>query len=259
MASFSIKDSNFDGDLMTAKPVKSQPTGMKMVVFRYNNNNLRLQTPQMPQAFDMNENKSESTGRISYSTNLSFRYDQEDDKVSAFREILESIDAYNVDFATKNSLELFGKKYKKEMIEEFHKPIVKWPKNDQYRPTIKIKLPFRDGIPDFQVYDRKKKQFDIYDSETTESDLSMFSPHTKSVYLIEYTGIWVIGKQFGAGWKLIQAKLYNEEQIQGCGIITDSDDEDGTAVAEDDEDDDEATDAVVDDTDTVPAEGDEDF
>jgi len=253
MTSFSTKDSDFDGELMTAKPVKTQPTGMKMVSFRYNNSNLRLQTPQMPQVFDLNENKSESTGRISYSANLSFRYDGEDEKVASFREILEKIDEFNVSFATQNSLELFGKKYKKEMVEEFHKPIVKWPKNDQYRPTIKVKLPFRDGIPDFQVYDRTKEQLEIYDPESTESDLSMFAPHTKSVYLIEYTGIWVINKQFGAGWRLKQAKLYNEDQLQGCGIITDSDDEDNVVPEETDE-----PPVVINDTDTAP-DGDDDF
>jgi len=254
MAFFSSKTSKnceaydtIDTTLFVAKPIKTLPTGMKSVIFKYDNRSLRSQTPQMPQAFELNENKSDS-GRISYSTNLSFRYDGEDEKVGAFREFLEAIDLFNVDYATKNSAELFGKKMKKDIIEEFHKPIVKWPKNDQYRPTIKVKLPFRDGIPDFQVYDRKKNQFEIYDSETTDTTLDMFSSHVKSVYLLEYTGIWVIGKQFGAGWKLVQAKLYNEPELQGCAIIDDSDDE---AVVDDDDDTGEDGPAKVDDEDAA--------
>jgi len=240
-----IQYDTLDTEEIVAKPVKTMQTGMKMVVFKYGEKRLQVQTPEMPQAFDVNENKSDS-GRISYSTNLSFRYDQEEEKVNEFREFLEKIDEFNLNFATKNSQELFGKKMKKEIVDEFHKPIVRWPKNDQYRPTLKVKLPFRDGIPDFQVYGTEGEQYEIYNPETTETSLDkVFVAKAQSVYLIEYTGIWVIGKQFGAGWKLVQAKVNSEPTFQNCAIVDDTD-------SDDDEDgDEEGGPGLVDDADTA--------
>jgi len=257
MSSFNntIRSDNFDKSNLVAKDIVTLKSGMKRISTKYgqSGNGFRTQTPKMQQIFELNEHKQDSTGHTNYSFCLSFRGGDNDKKIGTFQAMVEDIDTFNIEYATTHSKELFGKEIKRDVVEEFYKPCVKYSlkktaEGEQYPPTMKIKLPFRDGKPYFKVFDKNKEKMELYDSESNEVSLDMFSSNTKMICLLEYTGIWVVSKSFGSSWNLVQAKVYKEEAIEDC-VIMDSDDEDededeskGEEVIDDDDADDDADD-----------------
>lgn len=251
-----IKSTNFNTNNITTKDVATRASGMKSVPVRYEGSVLQVQTPKMSQIFDLGEPpQSAGDGIPNYNLNLSFRGKEDDAKLDSFCSMMAALDEYNLNYATENSKELFGKVCKREIVEEFHKPIVKYStkltkEGGQYPPTMKVKLRFRDNRPDFEVYDKDKKEVAVV-TEGGEVSLEMFQQGTKMINLLEYGGIWVVGKSFGATWKVVQTRLYSEDTFKGCAIVDsdDSDDEDsGAAVTPEVV---ELNKLVIDDSDTV--------
>lgn len=249
-----IKYTNFTIDCLTTKECATRPSGMKAVPVRYDGNVLQVQTPKMSQIFELGEPPANGDSGIpNYNLNLSFRGMDEDPKLSSYCQMMESLDEYNIAYATENSKELFGKVTKREIVEEFHKPIVKYStkqtkEGGEYPPTMKVKLRFRDNKPDFEVYDKDKKEVMIINPEKEgEVNLEMYQPNTKMINLLEYGGIWVVGKSFGATWKVVQSRIYTEDTLKGCAIVDSDDSEDDvpndSAVSPEAE--------VIDDSDTV--------
>jgi len=225
-----IKAHEFDVSALTTKDVVTRPSnGMKVVATRYSGSILKIQTPRMSQIFDIGEPPQASEGIPTYNFNLNFRGVDTDPKLRTFLDAMTAIDKFNLDYAQKHSAELFGKFTKPEIVEEFHKPIVKFStkrttEGAQYPPTMKVKLRFRNDRPDFTVYDLGRKELSVID-ENGQADLSMFQQGTKMINLLEYGGLWCIGKSFGATWRVIQTRIYDEPEVKGC-LIFDSDDED---------------------------------
>jgi len=247
-----IKSTNFTTDNLTTKDCATRASGMKSVPVRYEGNVLQVQTPKMSQIFELGEPPANGDGGIpNYNLNLSFRGREDDPKLESYCQMMLALDEYNINYATENSKELFGKVTKREIVEEFHKPIVKYStkltkEGDQYPPTMKVKLRFRDNKPDFEVYDKDKNEVQIISTEKDgEVNLEMYQPNTKMINLLEYGGIWVVGKSFGATWKVVQSRIYTEEAFRGCAIM-DSDDSD-----DDTPDENAVSPEIIDDTDTV--------
>uniref|UniRef100_A0A6C0KC92 Uncharacterized protein n=1 Tax=viral metagenome TaxID=1070528 RepID=A0A6C0KC92_9ZZZZ len=254
-----IKSTNFNTNNITTKDVATRSSGMKAVPVRYEGNVLQVQTPKMSQIFDLGEPpQSTGDGIPNYNLNLSFRGKEDDPKLEAFCSMMAALDEFNLKYATEHSKELFGKVTKREIIEEFHKPIVKYStkltkEGGQYPPTMKVKLRFRDNRPDFEVYDKDKKEVAVV-TEGGEVSLEMFQQGTKMINLLEYGGIWIVGKSFGATWKVVQSRIYSEDTFKGCAIVDsdDSDDEDsGSAVSPEVAVTDAVSQLIIDDSDTV--------
>jgi len=226
-----INIKNFDIVNMTMKDLATRSTGFKSIPVRYAGNILRVQTPKMEQIFDISDPPASDSATTNYGLNLSFRGEDSDTKIEEFRNAMVSVDEFNMDYATKNSKELFGKAYSKELVEEFHKPIVKFSQKlmkegTAYPPTMKVKLRFRSNRPEFEVYDQDKKQLPALNVETGEADLEMYQPRTKMINLLEYGGMWVVGKSFGATWRVVQSRVYNDGVFKGCAIVDSDDDSD---------------------------------
>ena len=228
-----IKAHEFSVSALTTKDVATRPgNGMKVVPTRYNGSVLKIQTPKMSQIFDIGEPPQTGEGIPTYNFNLNFRGADTEPKLSTFLDTMTAIDNFNLEYAQKHSTELFGKFIKPDIVEEFHKPIVKFStkltaEGAQYPPTMKVKLRFRNDKPDFTVYDLGRKELNVID-ENGDVDLSMFQQGTKMINLLEYGGVWCIGKSFGATWRVVQTRIYDEPKAKGC-LIFDSDDEDTTA------------------------------
>jgi len=251
-----IKSTTFNADNLTTKDIATRSTGLKSVPVRYEGNVLQVQSPKMSQIFELGEppQSGGDNGIPNYNLNLSFRGMDDDSRLESFCQMMVALDEYNLNYATEHSKELFGKVTKREIVEEFHKPIVKYStkltkEGGQYPPTMKAKLRFRDNRPDFEVYDKDKKEIVVINSESGEVNLEMFQQGTKMINLLEYGGMWVVGKSFGATWKVVQTRIYIEEKFKGCAIVdsdddSDCEDADGAVVPE-------TTTEVIDDSDTV--------
>jgi len=185
----------------------------------------------MPLAFDISVNQNDE-GMNKYDLSLSFRGEEESEKVVSFRKMMDDIDQYNITWATENSEELFGEDLtnKRDLVEDRYNPLVKMPKKKEYSPTFRVKLPTKmdTETPEFQLFDKDKQEMTFYDTETNVMNLDFLTRNTDTVLLIEYGGIWVVGKKFGSNWKLVQGKVYSSTKETGYAL-DDSDDEEPAA------------------------------
>lgn len=191
--------------------------------------NLHTQTPRMPLAFDLSVNQNDD-GRDKYEISLNFKNQDEVEKVAKFRDMLKQIDEFNITWAAKNSVELFGEDLttKRDIVEDRYNALLKMPRKVEYAPTVRVRLQTKidSNAPEYQLYDKEKKEMTFYDEETNALDLSFMTRGTEVVLLIEYTGIWVVGKKFGAGWKLVQGKVYSTTRDMGYALEDDPEEED---------------------------------
>jgi len=107
------------------------------------------------------------------------------------------------------------------------------PKKKEYSPTFRVKLPTKmdSETPEFQLFDKDKQEMSFYDVENNVMNLDFLTRNTDTVLLIEYGGLWVVGKKFGSNWKLVQGKVFNSTKETGYAL-DDSDDEDAAAQGE---------------------------
>lgn len=230
-----INIKNFDINRITTKDIATRTTGFKSIPVRYEGNVLRFQTPKMEQVFNVSEPLNTEGTNVLYGLDLSFRGEETDPKIKAFRETMGALDEFNLDYATKNSRELFGKTITREVVKEFQKPILKFSDKKmqsgaQYPPTMKTKLRFKMDRPGFEVYDKHKKLLDVYNDQGMP-DLGMYQHGTKMINLLEYGGLWVVNKSFGATWRVVQTLLCSQTDPKGCFIMDSDDEDDHTAIS----------------------------
>ncbi len=194
----------------------------------------KVKAPPMRLAFDYNENEDEKTGRKKYDIALSFMGSDVNPKIGALREMCEQLDQYNIDWATANSVELWGEDLssKRDIVADRYTHMVKTPKKSDYSPTLKVKLMtnFTTGKNEFQVFSNVKvdgafPEVDIW-TEEDGLDLSVFKAKTEIASLIEYTGLWVVGKKVYPAWKLVQVQPKSSSNQEKKYALADSDDED---------------------------------
>ncbi len=239
MASFDnntpIKPTDLDTSLhIPYAKIKSHANGGKYIWAK-----TKVKAPPMRLAFDYNQNEDDKTGRMKYDISLSFMGSDTNPKIAGLREMCEKIDQYNIDWATANSQELWNEDLtsKRVIVEDRYNPMVKMPKKAEYSPTLKVKLMtnFNTGKNEFQVFSNVKgedggyPEVDIWDEENG-LDLSMFKAKTEVASLIEYTGLWVVGKKFYPGWKLVQVQPKSSSAQEKKYALDDSDEEDEEAV-----------------------------
>jgi len=227
---------NFDASDITFDSVKKNAMGGKVVYMKHNGQNrLTLQTPALAAPFGVSGYTDDKTGITKYSLDVSFKGVDDDPKIKELLEKMESLDAYLIDAAVKNSKEWFGKKMTKEVVEALYRPLVKPSKDpEKYAPTMKFKMPDKDGRILVNAYTSDKQPF----------DLDNFQPGSKVQALIECSSVWFVNKQFGVSWKLVQLLVNKPEKISGFSFIQDddaqdaeSDDEEVPNMASDDVDD----------------------
>jgi len=189
----------------------------------------------MPLAFDISVNQNDE-GMNKYDMSLSFRGEEESEKVVSFRKMMDDIDQYNITWATENSVELFGEDLtmKRDLVEDRYNHLVKMPKKKEYSPTFRVKLPTKmdSETPEFQLFDKDKQEISFYDVSTNVMNIDFLSRNTDTVLLIEYGGLWVVGKKFGSNWKLVQGKVFSSTKETGYAL-DDSDDEESNVNPQD--------------------------
>ena len=191
---------------------------------------LVIQTPEMVMPYNVGEfqptdSSGNSDGPKKYTMNLSFRGMEETPKVKQFYEKVQEIDEKLVSDAVKNSLPWFKANHKREVVKALYSPTIKVSKDREtgepdgkYPPTIKIKLPTRDGKFTCEVYNSQREEVDL---------LTTLGKGAKVKALIQCTGIWFAGGKFGLSWKVVQMKVVPSKKITGYSFIDESDDEDG--------------------------------
>ena len=249
-----IKPADFNPELhIPYARIKSHNNGGKFIWAK-----AKVRAPTMRLAFDANVNVDDQTGKKKYDISLSFMGSDTDTKIETFLNMCKMIDEYNVDWATKNSKDLWGEDLseKKMIVQDRYTNMVRMPKKAEYSPTLKVKLMtnYDTFKNEFQVFSNVKDpdtneypEIEIWDEESG-INLEIFKAKTSMATLIEYTGMWVVGKKLYPSWKLVQCQC-KSAAVEKKFALDDSDDEDGetTQVADREEDNDEVREQFTED------------
>ena len=244
-----VKSDKFSCSNVEYSDPKKLSHGGQAIYLNYDGKPLILQTPKMSMPWGMGKYDGDVP---KFSLDLSFKGMDNSDSLQTFYKALNELDEKLVEDGAKNSLSWFKKKKQtREVCKALYAPQIKVSKDKsgepdgKYPPTMKVKVPWRDGSFQCDAYDSKK--------QLIQDDLSnVLVKGTQVQALIQCVGIWFAGGKYGCSWKVVQMKVTPPAGIHGYSFIDDSEDEvDGDVV--DGSDDEE----LVDEEDLVSDEDDE--
>jgi hypothetical protein len=228
MSSNIVSPASFDVSEVTFRAPKVLDSGGKIVSLDYSGRRLMVQSPSMHVPYGLNV--FDKAGPPSYSVDLSFRGVEENPRLKSFYDMLVAFDERLVSAGVENSLAWFKMpNASREVIKAFYTPSIKVSldregKPKPYPPTLKTKLPKKNGTFETEFYNSEKRP---YEGVSVEDLLVKGSYGT---FLLQCTGIWFAGSKFGATWKAIQVRMDSVPSGlgRGCAIM---DDEEGSVMA----------------------------
>ena len=244
-----IKPEKFDASKLTFSEVKikefktrgGQTIKRKVVYPSYDGHRVRLQTPEMPLPYGLNENEKidDATGKVvgmDYSANFSFKgMDRLDDdnpkvakkakKLNAFHKMIKEIDAAALSAASKNSLSwIKQKKASPEVASALYSPILKVSRDREtqepdgkYPDTVKAKIPCYDGVFKTEVFDKEQKPIELKDGLVKGAN---------STNIIDIAEVWFVGGKFGMSLRLNQSRVEVPQGLRGYSFLPSDDDDD---------------------------------
>ena len=228
-----VLSNEFEESSVKFLPPKQNKHGSQHVFINYANNETNgafiLQTCRVRIPFGVDQSKPQNGEPVKYHLSISLANDEtQNPQLRQFTENIRKVDDKAKAFAMEDST-WFGKKLSEELCGEFYKSAEKFPRDPKWPSTLKVKLPYVNGVPQFAVYDDNKKAVNIVD-EDGNVDFSSIPRGCEAVCLIQPTGVWFVGKtQFGVGYKLLQAKIYKSDKLSGYSIVDSEDEEEGEA------------------------------
>ena len=151
----------FDPSQVRFSPVQTNKKGGKVVYVKYGQPEqpLLLQTPAMDLPFGVSAYTDKTTGDVlSHSLDLSFRGMDANPQIKGFYERMTHFDEVLVQAGVANSKAWLGKPMARNMVEEFYRLLVKQPKDAKWPPTMKCKLPMRDGQITAVAFDERNNK-----------------------------------------------------------------------------------------------------
>ena len=173
---------------------KNKNGGKAVYLNAGDNKKLYIQFPFMRSPYGMSAFTDESTGRTSYSLDLSF--DPDNEEAMALHEKLKELDDIIVNKVAENSEEWLGKSFNVEVLKQaLYKPMVR-PGKEQYPSTIKLKILTKpDGTFVPESYSMQKQPVPLDSIEKGQ----------KAMAIIDLNQIWFIDNKFGVTIGLQQA------------------------------------------------------
>jgi hypothetical protein len=181
-------------DVQFSKLRKNKNGGKAVYLNAGDNKKLYLQFPFMRSPYGMSAFTDESTGRTSYSLDLSF--DPDNEEAMALHEKLKELDDIIVNTVAANSQEWLGKEFNVEVLKQaLYKPMVR-PGKEQYPSTIKLKILTKpDGTFVPESYSMQKQAVPLDSIEKGQ----------KAMAIVDLNQIWFIDNKFGVTIRLQQA------------------------------------------------------
>lgn len=228
-----IKGKNID----TSKVSFSQPrvldNGAKLVYLNYSGGRLSIQTPWMSMPWKMGVYTDGDYPK--YSVDLTFRGMDENPDLQGFHDKLQMLEEKIIDGGFENSVSWFKKKpSSRDVVEALFSRIVKvstdkdtGEPDGKWPPSMKLKVPRRDGVWETKVSDKSGKLYDINNSESGDNLEELFVKNTKMRAIIQCVGLWVASGSYMCQWKLTKAEIEVPESSGQHEFLADSDDEVG--------------------------------
>ena len=192
---------------------KNKNGGKAVYLNAGDNKKLYLQFPFMRSPYGMSAFTDESTGRTSYSLDLSF--DPDNEEAMALHEKLKELDDIIVNTVAANSQEWLGKEFNVEVLKQaLYKPMVR-PGKEQYPSTIKLKILTND-----------KGEFipEAYNNKREEVKLSSLEKGQSMKAIAHISQVWIIDNKCGVTMRLEQAFFAPTDKIKGFAFQDDDED-----------------------------------
>ena len=173
---------------------KNKNGGKAVYLNAGDNKKLYIQFPFMRSPYGLSAFTDESTGRTSYSLDLSF--DPDNEEAMALHNKLKELDDIIVNTVAANSKEWLGKEFNVEVLKQaLYKPMVR-PGKEQYPATIKLKILTKpDGTFVPESYNMQKQPVPLDSIEKGH----------KAMAIVDLNQIWFIDNKFGVTIRLQQS------------------------------------------------------
>ena len=244
MSSPVVQPSTFDVSKVSISQPKVLDSGGKMAYLNYGDGKrLLIQTPSLPAPFGMSV--FDKAGPPKYSVDLALRGYQDQPKSKALFTALQKLDEYMIDQGVKNSKAWFKADMKREVVEAFYTPCVRFGRDKQgnqtsYPPNLKVQLRRKRDGSDFEClfYDQKSKGDPDAQPLRGIPAEELLVKRSELTALIECTGVWFAGGKFGVSWKAVQIRLdsvptglrgYGFEEEEGEEVVAEADEDEAPA------------------------------
>jgi hypothetical protein len=216
MSSSVVQPSAFSASKVSISQPKVLESGGKLAYVNYGDaRSLIMQTPSLPSPFGLNV--FGKNGPPKYSLDLAMRgYNgaSPNPKVKAFFDALSALDEFMIDQGVKNSKLWFKSDMKREVVEAFYTPTVKFGRDKEgnqtpYPPNVKLQLRRRRDHDEFETdfYDEKSKTDPNAKPLKGIPIEEMLVKKVEVTALMQCTGVWFAGGKFGLSWKAVQVRL----------------------------------------------------
>ena len=238
MSSPIVQPSAFTTTKVSISQPKVLESGGKLAYLNYGDaRSLMMQTPSLPSPFGMNV--FDKNGPPKYSLDLAMRGyngNNANPKVKAFYESLTALDEFMIDQGVKNSKLWFKADMKREVVQAFYTPTVKFGRDKEgnqtpYPPNVKLQLRRRRDRDEFETefYDEKSKT-DPHAKPLKGIPIEeMLVKKVEVTALMQCTGVWFAGGKFGLSWKAVQIRLDSVPAGLGRGPAFQEDADEGFA------------------------------
>ena len=226
------RSSDFSPAAVQFSKLRKNKNGGKAVYLNAGDNKkLYIQFPFMRSPYGLSAFTDESTGRTSYSLDLSF--DPDNEEAMALHNKLKELDDIIVNTVAANSKEWLGKEFNVEVLKQaLYKPMVR-PGKEQYPATIKLKILTKpDGSFVPEAYSMQKQPVSL---DTIEKG-------QKVCAIVDLNQIWFIDNKFGVTIRLQQTLIEQSAKLPSFafqGIDLPDEEEEVDEIEEEDEIDDQ--------------------
>ena len=197
------KFSDFNANNVSFSKLRKNKNGGKAVYLNSSDNKkIFVQLPFMRSPYGLSVYTDETSGRTSYSLDLSF--DPDNVESTQLLKAMTELDELVVNTVANNSKEWLGKNFNVAVLKEaLYKPIVR-PGKEQYPSTMKLKILTKsDGSFVPEAYSMKRERVSL---DTVEKG-------QKVVAIIDLNQIWFIDNKFGVTIRLQQVLLEQSEKL----------------------------------------------
>ena len=193
---------------ITITAPKVLESGAKASYLNYEGGKLIVQTAlAMSLPFGLSVYDKNPSGTPEYSVDLSFRGADTNPEIKAFQAKMSELDNFMIDQGVKNCKAWFKSDLKREVVQAFYTPIVKFAKDKEgnlqpYPPTLKAKL--RKIKDDFEA-----KFYDVSGKAYKDTPIEDLLPKNAQVTcLLECGGVWFAGSKYGLTFRVKQVVVH---------------------------------------------------
>ena len=230
MADSVVKGKNIEASKVTFSAPKILDNGAKLVYVNYDGGRFTIQTPWMGLPWALSSYTDDKYPK--HSVTLSFRGMEENEEMQKFHDNMVAVEKAAVQAGVKNSVQWFKKKnLSEDVVSNLFNPIVRVSNDKQgipdgkYPPTLRLKVPQRDGVWEPKVFDTSGNMYHINDRESGDVMEDILVKGAKIRCMMQCVGLWIASGNYMCQWKLTRAEVDVPETTGNHTFLPDSDDE----------------------------------